>query len=50
MGAANPLAAARRTREIARSLGIAGLRVTAVTGADVLDAVRGSVRLLIITR
>src|ERR1044071_8759719 len=40
MGAANPLAAAARTREIARSLGLTGLKVAAVTGDDVLDLVQ----------
>lgn len=40
MGAANPLAAAEKVREVARSLGIYGLKVAAVTGDDVLDAVR----------
>ncbi|WP_105132428.1 acyclic terpene utilization AtuA family protein [Burkholderia sp. BE12] len=45
MGAANPRAAARRTAEIARSLGIAGLKVAAVEGDDVLDVVlRGAFR------
>lgn len=36
MGAANPAAAAARTREIARSLGLHGLKIAAVTGDDVL--------------
>lgn len=40
MGAANPLAAARKTAEIARSLGLGGLKIAAVTGDDVLDIVR----------
>ncbi|MFM0471501.1 acyclic terpene utilization AtuA family protein [Paraburkholderia strydomiana] len=40
MGAANPLAAARKTAEIARSLGLGGVKIAAVTGDDVLDAVR----------
>lgn len=40
MGAANPLAAARRIREIARELGLAGLKVAAVIGDDVLQAVQ----------
>ena len=40
MGAANPLAAAEATREIARGLGLSGLRVAAVTGDDVLEAAR----------
>src|ERR1700760_1709705 len=37
MGAANPLAAARKTADIAKSLGLS-LKVAAVTGDDVLDA------------
>ncbi|MGN7984013.1 acyclic terpene utilization AtuA family protein [Burkholderia sp. 22313] len=45
MGAANPRSAARRTAQIARSLGLAGLRVAAVEGDDVLDVVlRGAFR------
>ncbi|MBD8529293.1 MULTISPECIES: acyclic terpene utilization AtuA family protein [unclassified Massilia] len=40
MGAANPLAAAAKVREIARSLGLDGLKVAAVLGDDVLDTVR----------
>ncbi|WP_044530613.1 acyclic terpene utilization AtuA family protein [Herbaspirillum sp. B65] len=40
MGAANPLAAAQRIREIARELGLAGLKVAAVVGDDVLQAVQ----------
>ncbi|MEX3760747.1 acyclic terpene utilization AtuA family protein [Paraburkholderia phenoliruptrix] len=40
MGAANPLAAARKTAEIARSLGLGDIKIAAVTGDDVLDAVR----------
>jgi Acyclic terpene utilisation family protein AtuA len=40
MGAANPRAAATRTREIAQRLGFKGLRIAAVTGDDVLDLVR----------
>ena len=40
MGAANPLAAAARVREIARSLGLDGLKVAAVVGDDVLATVR----------
>lgn len=40
MGAANPLGAARRMRDIAQELGIAGLKTAAVTGDDVLDLVR----------
>jgi hypothetical protein len=37
MGAANPVAAARKTAEIAKSLGLS-LKIAAVTGDDVLDA------------
>ena len=40
MGAANPLAAAEKTREIARALGLSGLKIAAVTGDDVLEAVK----------
>jgi hypothetical protein len=40
MGAANPIAAAARTAEIARSLGIRGLKIAAVSGDDVLDVCR----------
>lgn len=42
MGAANPPAAAERTRAIARELGLSGLRIAAVTGDDVLEAARAS--------
>jgi len=38
MGAANPLAAAAKTREVAHRLGLTGLRIAAVTGDDVLAA------------
>src|ERR1700730_15654681 len=38
MGAANPLAAARKTAEIARSLGLPSLKIAAIIGDDVLDA------------
>ncbi|WP_175035714.1 acyclic terpene utilization AtuA family protein [Burkholderia lata] len=45
MGAANPRAAARRTAQIAQSLGFAQLKVAAVEGDDVLDVVlRGAFR------
>ncbi|WP_308917622.1 acyclic terpene utilization AtuA family protein [Jannaschia sp. LMIT008] len=37
MGAANPRAAARRAADVARDLGLRGLRVAAVLGDDVLD-------------
>ena len=40
MGAANPLAAARATRDIARAMGLDGLKVAAVTGDDVLAYLR----------
>ena len=40
MGAANPTAAAVKTREVAERLGIHRLRIAAVTGDDVLPAVR----------
>jgi hypothetical protein len=38
MGAANPLAAARRTAAVARSMGLSSLKIAAVVGDDVLDA------------
>src|SRR3954467_1330365 len=38
MGAANPEAAARKTAEIAKSLGLTSLKIAAVVGDDVLDA------------
>ena len=47
MGAANPTAAAAKTVEIARELGITGLKVAAIVGDDVLDACkRGNFPLL----
>ncbi len=42
MGAANPLAAARATVAVAEELGLAGLRIAAVTGDDVTDALHGA--------
>ncbi|MEX3934269.1 acyclic terpene utilization AtuA family protein [Paraburkholderia phymatum] len=39
MGAANPGAAARKTAQIARELGLRSLKIAAVTGDDVLDVV-----------
>jgi hypothetical protein len=39
MGAANPHAAARKTAQIAQSLGLGGLKIAAVSGDDVLDIV-----------
>lgn len=41
MGAANPEAAAAKVRDIARALGLNGLKVAAITGDDVLDLLRG---------
>jgi hypothetical protein len=38
MGAANPLAAAKRTAEIANAMGLTSLRIAAVIGDDVLEA------------
>ncbi len=40
MGAANPVAAVAKTREVAQSLGLRGLKIAAVTGDDVLSIVR----------
>lgn len=40
MGAANPSASMEKVRDIARRLGIGGLRIAAVTGDDVLDLIR----------
>jgi hypothetical protein len=40
MGAANPLAAAAKIRQVAESLGLAQLKIAAVTGDDVLDQLR----------
>ena len=40
MGAANPVAAAQKTAEIARALGLHGLKIAAVVGDDVLEVVR----------
>ena len=37
MGAANPLAAAEQTAEVARALGLKGVKIAAITGDDVLD-------------
>ncbi len=38
MGAANPEAAARKTAEITRALGLRSLKIAAIVGDDVLDA------------
>lgn len=40
MGAANPVGAASRTRDVARRLGLSGLRIAAVGGDDVLGLLR----------
>ncbi|MCI4666272.1 MAG: DUF1446 domain-containing protein [Neomegalonema sp.] len=45
MGAANPDAAARTVRAIAQRLGLRGLKVAAVTGDDVLEAVLADAQL-----
>jgi Acyclic terpene utilisation family protein AtuA len=42
MGAANPEAAAKKTAEIARSLGLPSLKVAAIVGDDVLDACKAA--------
>lgn len=48
MGAANPVAAAVKVIEIARELGIKGLRVAAVTGDDILHALPEMMELTVI--
>eukprot|EP01037_Dinobryon_pediforme_P030139 gene30139-34085_t len=40
MGAANPLAGAAKIAEVARTLGLHGLKIAAVTGDDVRDIVQ----------
>lgn len=40
MGAANPAAGAEKIRDVARRLGIRGLKIAAVTGDDVLELIR----------
>jgi hypothetical protein len=40
MGAANPVSAGEKTREIARSLGLKKLKIATVTGDDVLEAIK----------
>ena len=40
MGAANPLAAALKVQEVARLLGMGGMKIAANSGDDVLQAVR----------
>ena len=46
MGAANPQAAAEKTRDIARQVGLSGLRIAAVTGDDVLELLRDGHRIV----
>ncbi|MDT8902515.1 acyclic terpene utilization AtuA family protein [Anaeroselena agilis] len=41
MGAANPEAGARKIKEVAGKLGVKGLKIAAVSGDDVLEAIRG---------
>lgn len=40
MGAANPISALKKTKEIAEELGLSGIKIAAVTGDDVLEAIR----------
>ena len=40
MGAANPKAGAQKVKEIAQKLGLKGLKIAAVSGDDVFDAIR----------
>jgi hypothetical protein len=40
MGAANPVSAGEKVREIARSLGLKKLKIATVTGDDVLEAIK----------
>ena len=40
MGAANPLAGAAKIAEVARTLGLHGMKIAAITGDDVLDIVQ----------
>ena len=42
MGAANPIGGSAATRDVARTLGLYGLKIAAVTGDDVLAAARDS--------
>jgi Acyclic terpene utilisation family protein AtuA len=50
MGAANPIGAARAAAGIARDMGISGLKIAAVSGDDVTQAMRGRDLPLIETR
>lgn len=45
MGAANPEAAARRAREVARDLGIAGFRIAFILGDEVTDIIAAETEL-----
>ena len=47
MGAANPVGAARATAAVAQQLGLHGMRIAAVTGDDVTEAVRATDRPLV---
>ncbi|MEB0025655.1 DUF1446 domain-containing protein [Pseudomonas sp. MH9.2] len=47
MGAANPMSAAREVRRIAAELGLNSLKVAALTGDDVLDALQADPSLLL---
>lgn len=47
MGAANPIAAAKKTAEIAKDLGLKDLRIAAVTGDDVLAHIQAEDYLLL---
>lgn len=40
MGAANPISALKKTKEIAKELGLSGIKIAAVTGDDVLEAIK----------
>ena len=42
MGAANPIAAAEKVAEVARGLGLKGLKIAAVTGDDVFAQIRNA--------
>ena len=46
MGAANPIAAAIKTKEIARKLRLPGLRIAAISGDDVIEHMPGNYRFL----
>jgi hypothetical protein len=50
MGAANPIGAVRAVAAIAREMGLSGLKIAAVTGDDVADALRNRDLPLIETR